>query len=80
MARNHKSLKRGWKKYQRRRHLANLNNTLHDVAVLTGRLQAALSPERWAEVEAELAGEGESYKDPWQRESFLLELAAEVGV
>jgi len=68
--------RRGWKAYQRARHLENLRQTEHEVAVLEGRLMGALS----LSVEALRAMlYGSEYLTPWERRGVLLAKAAEVG-
>ena len=59
MARSWRGHRQGWRSHQRQEHLESLHAALRQVAVLSGRLQAALGPERWADVEAEMHGQGD---------------------
>ncbi len=68
---------RGLAAYQRERHQEWLADTLHEIAVLEGRLMAALGLEEEA-LQAKLYGE--AYFTPWEKQDVLLNAAAQVGV
>jgi hypothetical protein len=63
--------------YQRARRQEWLNDTLTEVAVLEGRLMAAL------DLDVKQVADrvyGQDYLTPWEKRDALLSVAAEVGV
>jgi hypothetical protein len=69
--------KKSFKRYQRERRQEWLSDTLTEVAVLEGRLMAALDLDL-AQVEAQVYGP--EYLTPWEKLDALLTAAAEAGV
>jgi hypothetical protein len=68
---------RGLAAYQRARRQEWLADTLHEIAVLEGRLMGALGLDEEA-IQAKLYGK--EYLTPWEKQDALLKAAAQVGV
>jgi hypothetical protein len=68
---------RGLAAYQRARRQEWLADTLHEIAVLEGRLMGALGLDEKA-LQAKLYGE--AYLTPSEKQDVLLTAAAQVGV
>jgi hypothetical protein len=72
-----RSIRRQLAQYQQARRQEWMADTLHEVAVLEGRLMGALGLDEDA-LEAQVYG-GE-YLAPWEKQAALLKAAAEAGV